>query len=194
MKQEDKATKGKSFWETLPGVLTGLAALVTAIIGLITAVLSLPKPNVFFPATPTPIPTSTSAAFATPTGQPILLRSSQFQAKANSGTNYYDFDAPTQSSSLTSAADFSFQVANTKDSNSPITVSAYNGAEFGPISTGLFPWSIDPGQMTSAQGVYSVPQNAAIPCITNEGKYCTFSLGLSNNGDLTITIMLYKLH
>ncbi len=190
MKKEDKETKGKSFWETLPGILTGLAALVTAIIGLTTAILSLPRPNIFFSATSAP----TSAAFVTPTGQPVLLRSSQLQNKANSGTNYYDFDAPAQSSSLTTAADFSFQPANTKDSNAPITVSAYNGAKFGANSTNLFPWEIDPSQMTSAQGVYSVPQNAAIPCITNEGKYCTFSLGLSSNGDLTITLKLYELH
>lgn len=194
MKDNEKGTKSKSFWETLPGIFTGLAAVLTAIIGLITAVLSLPKPNIFFPATATSISSSTPSTFATPTGQPVLLPTAQFQNKVSSGLYYYDFDGSAQASSLTSGADFYFQPQNAKDSNSAITVSAYNGAKFDPQSAGIFPWNINPSQMTSAQGVYSVPQRAEIPCITSQGKYCTFSLALNNNGDLLLTVKLYELH
>lgn len=49
---EEKKKDPKSFWETMPGILTGLAALVTAIGGCITIIVALPRPNIIFPATP----------------------------------------------------------------------------------------------------------------------------------------------
>ena len=62
--QDSKDTK--SFWTTLPGILTGAAALVTAIATLIGALNAM---GVFTPATPTPPvgATSTLPASATST-------------------------------------------------------------------------------------------------------------------------------
>jgi hypothetical protein len=37
--------KSKGFWQTLPGILTGVAALITAITGLIVGVIHTPSPN-----------------------------------------------------------------------------------------------------------------------------------------------------
>ena len=68
--------KGKSFWHTLPGILTGIAAIITAITGLVlglsaTGIFNLSSPS---QSTPTPIPTQstptpipTQAPFSAPT-------------------------------------------------------------------------------------------------------------------------------
>lgn len=79
---EKNEPKPKSFWETLPGVITAVAALLTAISGCIaTVIFSWPKPNVLFPATPTPImitqlPTFTSTI--SPSEQPPPLNDIPF--------------------------------------------------------------------------------------------------------------------
>lgn len=52
MENKDKE-EGKSFWSTVPGILTALAALITAVGGIIVGIGTLPRPNVFFPATET---------------------------------------------------------------------------------------------------------------------------------------------
>jgi hypothetical protein len=57
-KAADGETKKKSFWETLPGILTGIAGIFTAIGGLITVLVTV---GVFSPppeptSTPTPVP------------------------------------------------------------------------------------------------------------------------------------------
>lgn len=59
----------KSFWRTLPGILTGIAAIITAITGLIIAlnaagIITIPP---IFP-TPTPTPTSTFPSQTLPSG------------------------------------------------------------------------------------------------------------------------------
>ncbi len=59
----------KSFWRTLPGILTGIAAIITAITGLIIAlnaagIITIPP---IFP-TPTPTPTSTLPSQPLPSG------------------------------------------------------------------------------------------------------------------------------
>jgi len=51
-----KKTQSKSYWETLPGIITALGALLTAIGGCLTAVVTWPRPNIIFPATLTPVP------------------------------------------------------------------------------------------------------------------------------------------
>jgi len=66
----EEKKKDHSFWSTLPGILTGLAAMITAVGAII---LALPKPNIFFPPTATP-----PAVFATlnpPMDIPITLTS-----------------------------------------------------------------------------------------------------------------------
>lgn len=188
-KKEKQQEKDKSFWETLPGILTGLAAFLTAVGGLITLVLSLPRPNVFFPATPTP------AVTAAPTeGQPVVIGSSSFTNKLHSGSvYYYDFNKPEQTTNAASGSDFSFTPDNPDDPNTQVSVSPYNGAKFAPRSPGRFPWEVEAGGMTTAQGVYSVPQRTDIPCLTSIGKYCTFSLDLQNNGDFVVSFKLYEL-
>jgi len=46
----------KSFWETLPGIIAALAAVITATAGCLTVVIAWPRPNIIFPATLTPVP------------------------------------------------------------------------------------------------------------------------------------------
>ncbi len=58
--------EGKAFWETVPGILTGLAALITAI-G--TVIVAWPRPNILFPSSPTP--TEAVANATTPRGTPL---------------------------------------------------------------------------------------------------------------------------
>jgi hypothetical protein len=70
----------KSFWETVPGILTALAALVTAIGGCITAIVAWPRPNVFFPATPTPIVFTSTPIPSTITSVPPALTPMQATA------------------------------------------------------------------------------------------------------------------
>lgn len=189
MTKEEHRKKGKSFWETVPGILTGLTAFLTAVGGLVTLVLSLPRPNAFFPATPTPAVTATPT-----TGQPVVIGSSSFSNKLHSGTvYYYDFDKPEQTTNATSGSDFDFKPDNPDDPNTQILVAPYNGAKFASRSPGRFPWEVEAGGMTTAQSVYSVPQRNDIPCTTSEGKYCTFSLDLRNNGDFVVSFKLYEL-
>ena len=58
-KNDDANKAHKSFWETLPGIITAIAALVTAFSGCIaTVVLTWPRPNILFPSTPTSIITA----------------------------------------------------------------------------------------------------------------------------------------
>lgn len=64
------ADEGKSFWTTLPGVLTGLAAVIAAVTGLYLALK--PAPNVPVPSgggtgTGTVTPTEPKPTFTTPT-------------------------------------------------------------------------------------------------------------------------------
>jgi len=56
--RKDKDEKAKSFWTTLPGILTGGAALLTAIAGCVTAITSLQS---FLPAAETATQTATNA-------------------------------------------------------------------------------------------------------------------------------------
>lgn len=60
---EEKKKERKSFWETVPGILTALAALVTAIGGCIATIVASPRIlDIILPSSPTPIIlTSTSA-------------------------------------------------------------------------------------------------------------------------------------
>ena len=58
----DKKNEKKSFWESVPGILTAIAALITACGGIIVAIGTLPRPNIFFPSTeiaPTIFPSAT---------------------------------------------------------------------------------------------------------------------------------------
>jgi RNA polymerase sigma-70 factor (ECF subfamily) len=53
---KDEETKKKTFWETVPGILTGIAGVFTAIGGLITVLVTI---GVFSPPPePTPTPTA----------------------------------------------------------------------------------------------------------------------------------------
>jgi hypothetical protein len=53
-KNKEKKKRNMSFWKTLPGVLTALVALVTAMGGCIIVMVSWPRPNAFFPSTHLP--------------------------------------------------------------------------------------------------------------------------------------------
>lgn len=56
-------SEGKSFWQTLPGIITAFAALITAIGGCIAVVFGIPAiSNAVFGATPTPIVSQTTSS------------------------------------------------------------------------------------------------------------------------------------
>ena len=77
-KSEDKPEK--TFWQTLPGIITSFAALITAIGGCIAVVFGIPAiSNAVFGVTPTPVisqttsyPTQTSSA-PSETSAPLYL-------------------------------------------------------------------------------------------------------------------------
>ena len=90
MSEEDYMVnnENKSFWTTIPGILTAIAAVITACAGLIAVIATLPRPNPFFPATETPLastaepptqaptqappPTDTPTLTYTPTPEPVM--------------------------------------------------------------------------------------------------------------------------
>lgn len=47
--------KGSNFWGTLPGIITAVAGLITALGSCIAVIVAWPRPNVIFRAVPTPI-------------------------------------------------------------------------------------------------------------------------------------------
>lgn len=73
--KEANEKKIKSFWETVPGILTGIAALVTAIGGCVAVLVSNPRLiDLVIPSSPTPYPAVNPAPpvpSATP-GSPAL--------------------------------------------------------------------------------------------------------------------------
>ncbi len=75
----------------------------------------------------------------------------------------------------------------------PFGIVPYNGAKFAPRSLDLFPWEVGESELTSARGVYSVPQGNKIPCITSSGRYCTFYLKIEDNGEFLVSFVLYEL-
>lgn len=72
-KTEEKEKGQRFFWETVPGIIASLIALLTAIIGCIAAIIGSPQILGFFmPASPTPIiVTSTPPAPDAVTSSPI---------------------------------------------------------------------------------------------------------------------------
>lgn len=94
----------KSFWETMPGVLTSLATLITAIAGCITVVLALPKPNFLFPATATSLPAGTVQGHVLWNEQPV-------QGAVVYVTELYDFDSTHYGSPSTTDGDGTFLVS-----------------------------------------------------------------------------------
>jgi len=65
----DNSQKRKSFWISIPGILISIAVLIAAIAGLIAAIGTLPRPNIFFPATeiaPSATPLSFTVTAITP--------------------------------------------------------------------------------------------------------------------------------
>ena len=114
--------EGKSFWSTLPGVLTAIAALITAIGGLIAIFATLPRPNPFFPATEPPAATepiiiATSPPLtpksvtlvppltATNTPTPLDLHASAVSAEWVSSAGELPFGGPDAANGFASHAD-----------------------------------------------------------------------------------------
>jgi hypothetical protein len=66
--EEDSAQKGKkTFWETLPGILTGIAALIVAVTGCAALIVNSPTLlERFLSAFATPTPTAASTDFFSP--------------------------------------------------------------------------------------------------------------------------------
>ena len=69
---DDKPQTGSSWWQTLPGILTGLAAIITAATGLIiafnhTSSRSEPTPVAASPSSPSSSPTTTPSSSGAPT-------------------------------------------------------------------------------------------------------------------------------
>ena len=84
----EEKKKEQSFWTTLPGILTGCAAMITAIGGCVVIILS--NPGLFFPATPTPILTPIP-----PTEQVTLVPSTNTPVIQIMPTTPAPFDTPT---------------------------------------------------------------------------------------------------
>jgi hypothetical protein len=68
MEKKQEEQKKQNFWTTLPGIFTGLAAIITAIGGLIAALITIGALESPFPP-PTPLPPSSDAPIDT--AQPI---------------------------------------------------------------------------------------------------------------------------
>lgn len=81
--KQDDDENSKSFWGTLPGLLAGCAAVITAVGGLITALYLLwPKD--------TPAPVETSPTQPGPIFHPSSLPANLFEiVRANSGQTYF---------------------------------------------------------------------------------------------------------
>lgn len=69
-KAEDEKKPGPSFWATLPGILTGFAAMITAIGGIVTVLITagVLKPD----AGATPPPATPTVVVATPTAEGVV--------------------------------------------------------------------------------------------------------------------------
>lgn len=85
-KKEEKKKEG-SFWATLPGILKGCAAVITAIGGLIVAlyaagIILRPTPEPYITPTPTAPVSTTLPPTNTPTPTPIEISQTQGQASA----------------------------------------------------------------------------------------------------------------
>jgi hypothetical protein len=200
----------KSFWNTLPGLLTGVAGVITAIGGFLVVLHQIgiiePKPNGMSNETShgkTKIEhqidekVSESKPFQDPAKQvrnPTVLQRSLYRSPALSGEKlyYYDFDKPQKLSAQTPNVDF-FYKPDSSDKDTKIGVVPHNGAIFAPQTLDLFPWELDQNEFTTAQGVYSVPQNKNIPCISNDGTYCTFKIWIEEDGELAVSFVLYEL-
>jgi TPR repeat protein len=101
---------------------------------------------------------------------------------------FYDFDARTQNTDESPGVDFWFKA----DSSAPdalIGVTSYNGAKFAPSSTETPPWDLQKDRFMAKRG--HVPQGTDIPCITSEGRYCTFRVVRQKNGQIAVSFVLY---
>jgi RNA polymerase sigma-70 factor (ECF subfamily) len=67
---EDEKKPGPSFWATLPGILTGVAAMITAIGGIVTVLITagVLRPD----AGATPLPATLTVVAATPTVEDVV--------------------------------------------------------------------------------------------------------------------------
>ena len=120
--------------------------------------------------------------------RPKLLHKTEYRTPAKGKLSYYDFDTPAQLDSRTPGADFFFKADNSWARDSLIGVSPVNGAKFAPSAPNRPPWDVPRDQFISA--IQSVPQRTGIPCVTSEGRYCTFLLQ-DQDGDLTVSLVLY---
>ncbi len=182
-------------WKNIGKWLSGIAATVVA--GVLVWWLTQgirPKPGPQPPAPPSSQSSTHPAGPKKKLSEPTVVRRSMYRSPLDVGARlyYYDFDKPERLSNVTPAADFFFK-PDSGDQDTRIGVVPHNGASFAPRSPDLFPWEIDQGKLTSAHGVYSVPQNKNIPCITSDGTNCTFKLTLEDDGEFAVSFVLYKL-
>ncbi|MCP3876047.1 MAG: hypothetical protein GY699_23225 [Desulfobacteraceae bacterium] len=203
--------KPKGWLKTVPGILSAIAAVLTAITGLLVALNQVgvfngkekPLSQVTQPShgetAPSTIEHPSAASqsemrIAQKKSEPIVLRRSAYRNPIKTGARlyYFDFDTPKQLLNATSNVDFFFK-PNSNERNTKIGIVPHNGAKFAPRSLDLFPWEVDEGDLTSARGVYSVPQGKKIPCITSSGTYCTFYLKIEDNAEFLVAFVLYEL-
>jgi len=202
---EENNSSKKSWWQTLPGVLTAIAGFITAISGL---VLALYQTGVL-PLSQGPNSQSNTLVEKGDSGKPQrvidkpksqkstldhkLVRRSAYRTPITAGTrlSYYDFDSGMKLDDRTNSVDFFFKPDDIRDPKTKIGVAPVNGAKYAPRSAGSLPWEVDASQFTSAGGVYSVPQGQEFPCMTSNNRPCTFQIRLEAK-EMLVPFALYQ--
>ena len=187
-------SQNHSFWSTLPGMLTGIAAVITAVGGLLLALSqtgllndsekggtkqdeSLVEIHTNDLNTPSSKPVGKSQT--TPTtqrSQPVL----QWTAKCvESGKiKWWDLDNQdcTSSDKASSDSDFWFKHTNLGP-DADFCVNTRNGAKYAPLHADQLPWDVPAGSFVTKGCV--VPQGRMIPCVTGLGQPCQFLVRLT---------------
>jgi len=129
------------------------------------------------PGSSSPEKPNTPKTTSNPVASPghAMLNQGQFSFNLSSGPlHYYDFDKSQEFPSEDNSADFFFKPNSTPDGT--ISVRALGKAMMAQQFSGRQPWELDYPQSFESQATASIPQNTSIPCITNYGSYCAFSV------------------
>ena len=199
----------KSFWTTLPGILTGITGVITATGGLLVilhqvGVIGLKtneipneseqgKTKVERRINEIEPEIETKLKLEEEKGEPVLLSTSAC-SRPKGRIKYWDFDRPNCSpiDNKTIESDFWFKANDPRDPDTMFGVVPHNGAKIAPRHPDSFPWEIKAHDFTSAQGVYSVPQHKRIPCITSNGLLCQFMIWLEGDNK-RLTFFRYEI-
>ncbi len=180
-------SKPKSFWHTLPGILTALAGLIGSIAGIVTIAISLGwlsttlKPPA--PRGDSEVTWSVVSALTCRETGPLGDRW---------GISYWDFDSDqcTPYREPVAGADFIFKpVYPNQGENTMFGVGPHHGARFAPLQQGRPPWEVPLSEFT--KDMHAVPTRTKYPCLTNNGTLCQFEIIVTNNY-VYVSVLLFK--